>query len=279
MKKTALDLLLIAIGALAFALGINVFVIPHELGEGGVVGITIILYYALQWSPGWSSFIINMTLLAIGYRLLPKKTVGYTLVAVAMHAWFLHLTAGWHVASNDLMVNAIFGGAVIGFGIGLIIRRDGTTAGTVIIARLMNKYWGWNISRALLVCDVLVAAGSYFIIGAEKLMFTIIMLVVATKVIDLVTTGVNPQKSVTIISKRKDEIAQKVNAQMDRVVTVVSGQGYDTQHAVDILYIVVNKKELPLLKNIVKNTDRDAFLTIHQLQDVFGKGFVDLQKS
>ncbi len=279
MKKTGLDLLVIAIGAFAFALGINVFVIPHELGEGGVVGVTIILYYLFQWSPGWSSLIINMALLAIGYRLLPKKTVVYTLVAVALHSLFLHLTEGWQVASNDLMVNAIFGGAMIGFGIGLIIRRDGTTAGTVIIARLMNKFWGWNISYALLVCDVLVAACSYFIIGAEKLMFTIIMLVVATKIIDLVTTGLNPQKSVTIISKHKDEIARQVNALMDRGVTVVNGQGYYTQSSVDILYVVVSKKELAMLKNIVKATDRDAFLTIHNLQDVFGKGFVDLQRS
>nr|WP_216673841.1 YitT family protein [Saccharibacillus endophyticus] len=274
-----MDLLIIAIGAFAFALGINVFVIPHELGEGGVVGITIILFYLFQWSPGWSSLIINMALLAIGYRLLPKKTVVYTLVAVALHSLFLHMTEGWQVASNDLMVNAIFGGAMIGFGIGLIIRRDGTTAGTVIIARLMNKFWGWNISYALLVCDVLVAACSYFIIGAEKLMFTIIMLVVATKIIDLVTTGLNPQKSVTIISKHKDEIARQVNALMDRGVTVVNGQGYYTQSSVDILYVVVSKKELAMLKNIVRATDRDAFLTIHNLQDVFGKGFVDLQRS
>ena len=279
MKKTGLDLLIIAIGAFAFALGINVFVIPHELGEGGVVGVTIILFYLFQWSPGWSSLIINMALLAIGYRLLPKKTVVYTLVAVALHSFFLHVTEGWQVASNDLMVNAIFGGAMIGFGIGLIIRRDGTTAGTVIIARLMNKFWGWNISYALLVCDVLVAACSYFIIGAEKLMFTIIMLVVATKIIDLVTTGLNPQKSVTIISKHKDEIARQVNALMDRGVTVVNGQGYYTQSSVDILYVVVSKKELAMLKNIVRATDRDAFLTIHNLQDVFGKGFVDLQRS
>jgi len=279
VKKTSLDLLIIAIGAFAFALGINVFVIPHELGEGGVVGVTIILYYLFQWSPGWSSLIINMALLAIGYRLLPKKTVVYTLLAVALHSLFLHMTEGWQVASNDLMVNAIFGGAMIGLGIGLIIRRDGTTAGTVIIARLMNKFWGWNISYALLVCDVLVAACSYFIIGAEKLMFTIIMLVVATKIIDLVTTGLNPQKSVTIISKHKDEIARQVNALMDRGVTVVNGQGYYTQSSVDILYVVVSKKELAMLKNIVRATDRDAFLTIHNLQDVFGKGFVDLQRS
>lgn len=279
MKRTFGDIAIIALGAFAFALGINVFVIPHELGEGGVVGVTIILYYLLDWSPGWSSLILNMALLGIGCRLLPKKTVGYTVIAVALHSLFLHMTTGWQIASDDLMVNALFGGAIIGLGIGLILRVEGTTAGTVIIARLMHKFWGWNISYALLLCDVLVAASSYFIIGAEKLMYTIVMLVVATKIIDLVTTGLNPQKSVTIISRQKDEIARQVSTLMDRGVTVLSGQGYYTQNAVDILYIVVSKKELPLLKTIVKAADREAFLTIHSVQDVFGKGFVDLQKS
>ncbi|QDH23228.1 YitT family protein [Saccharibacillus brassicae] len=279
MKRTVGDIAIIALGAFAFALGINVFVIPHELGEGGVVGITIILYYLLDWSPGWSSLILNLALLGIGCRLLPKKTVGYTVIAVALHSLFLHLTTGWQVASDDLMVNALFGGAIIGLGIGLILRVEGTTAGTVIIARLMHKFWGWKISYALLLCDVLVAASSYFIIGAEKLMYTIVMLVVATKIIDLVTTGLNPQKSVTIISRQKDEIARQVSTLMDRGVTVLSGQGYYTQNAVDILYIVVSKKELPLLTTIVKAADREAFLTIHSVQDVFGKGFVDLQKS
>lgn len=279
MKRTVGDIAIIALGAFAFALGINVFVIPHELGEGGVVGITIILYYLLDWSPGWSSLILNLALLGIGCRLLPKKTVGYTVIAVALHSLFLHLTTGWQVTSDDLMVNALFGGAIIGLGIGLILRVEGTTAGTVIIARLMHKFWGWKISYALLLCDVLVAASSYFIIGAEKLMYTIVMLVVATKIIDLVTTGLNPQKSVTIISRQKDEIARQVSTLMDRGVTVLSGHGYYTQNAVDILYIVVSKKELPLLTTIVKAADREAFLTIHSVQDVFGKGFVDLQKS
>nr|WP_216855475.1 YitT family protein [Paenibacillus alba] len=272
-------MLFIAVGALAFALGINVFVIPHELGEGGVVGITIILYYLMEWSPGWTSLIINLLLLAIGCRLLTRKTVIYTIVAVSLHSLFLHLTQGWHIASNDLIVSSIFGGAMIGFGIGLIVRVGGTTAGTVIIAKLMNKFWDWNISFALLLCDVLVAASSYFIIGPERLMFTIIMLFVATKVMEFVIEGLNPTKSITIISKKQDQIAQQVNTLMDRGVTVLSGHGYYTKTSMNILYIIVKKQEVALLKNIVKSADQEAFMTVHNVQDVFGKGFVDIQNS
>ncbi|MEC0227428.1 YitT family protein [Paenibacillus alba] len=279
MKRTFIDLLIITVGALAFALGINVFVIPHELGEGGVVGITIILYYLMEWSPGWTSLIINLLLLAIGCRLLTRKTVIYTIVAVSLHSLFLHLTQGWHIPSNDLIVSSIFGGAMIGFGIGLIVRVGGTTAGTVIIAKLMNKFWDWNISFALLLCDVLVSASSYFIIGPERLMFTIIMLFVATKVMEFVIEGLNPTKSITIISKKQDQIAQQVNTLMDRGVTVLSGHGYYTKTSMNILYIIVKKQEVALLKNIVKSADHEAFMTVHNVQDVFGKGFVDIQNS
>ncbi|MCY9662292.1 YitT family protein [Paenibacillus chondroitinus] len=279
MKRTFIDLLFITVGALAFALGINVFVIPHELGEGGVVGITIILYYLLEWSPGWTSLIINLLLLAIGCRLLTRKTVLYTLAAVSLHSLFLHLTQGWHIASNDLIVNSIFGGVLVGFGIGLIVRVGGTTAGTVIIAKLMNKFWDWNISFALLLCDVVVAMSSYFIIGPERLMFTIIMLFVATKVMEFVIDGLNPTKSITIISKKQDQIAQQVNTLMDRGVTVLSGHGYYTKTSMNILYIIVKKQEVALLKNIVKSADHEAFMTVQNVQDVFGKGFVDIQNS
>ncbi len=207
VKKTGMDWLLIAVGALAFALGINVFVIPHGLGEGGVVGITVILYYLFQWSPGLTGLLMNLALVAVGYKLLSRRTIAYTVVAVSLHSLLLHLTEHWRISSNDLMVNAIFGGAMIGFGIGLIIRAGGTTAGTVIIAQLMHKFWGWKVSYALLLCDALVAVSSYFIIGIEKLMFTIIMLVVATKVIDLITTDRSVKKPVTVMPHKRDEVA------------------------------------------------------------------------
>ncbi|OWA37541.1 hypothetical protein B9G55_05670 [Saccharibacillus sp. O16] len=207
MKKISTELLLIAVGAFAFALGINVFVIPHGLGEGGVVGVTVILYYVLHWSPGLTGLVINLALVAVGYKLLSRKTIAYTIVAVSFHSLLLHLTEHWRIASSDLMVNAIFGGAMIGLGIGLIIRAGGTTAGTVIIAQLMHKFWGWKVSYALLLCDALVAISSYFIIGIEKLMFTIIMLVVATKVIDMLTADQSTSKSVTVMPRNRDEAA------------------------------------------------------------------------
>ncbi|MDO7906959.1 YitT family protein [Paenibacillus sp. JX-17] len=278
MKKRTMDIFFIIAGAFLFAIGVNLFVIPHDFGEGGVTGLTIILYYLFEWSPGWTNLIINAFLLLIGYKFLDKNSVAYTIVAVAANSFFLHLTSGWSLGSDEMMVNAIFGGLVIGGGIGMIVRVGGTTAGTVILARIANKYLDWNISYALLFFDLVVAGASIFIIGAEKLMFTIIMLFVGTKTMDFIIEGINPKKAVTIISKHQDTIAEKVNVVMDRGVTVLSGHGYYTKTPAEVLYIVINKQEVSMLKKIVKATDKDAFVTIHDVNDVFGKGFIDISK-
>jgi uncharacterized membrane-anchored protein YitT (DUF2179 family) len=279
MKKKLLDIFHILLGSFLFALAINLFIIPNELGEGGVTGITIILYYLFEWSPGLVSLILNAFLLIVGYKYLSKTTIIYTIVAVIFHSLFLHVTESWRISSNEIMVNAIFGGIFAGIGIGLIIRVGGTTAGTTILARITNKYLGWSLSYGLLFFDLIVALSSYFIIGTERLMLTIIMLYIGTKVMEFIIEGVNPKKAVTIISESPDEIAQQVNVLMDRGVTVFSGHGYYTKVSKDILYIVISKQEVVKLKRIVKSTDKNAFIAIHDVRDVFGEGFLDISKT
>lgn len=278
MKKRIIDIMALIVGSFIFALDINLFVIPHDLGEGGVTGVTLILYYLFQWSPGLINLILNAILLMIGYKFLDKTTTIYTIIAVVFNSLFLHLTEGWTIASNELLVNAIFGGVFAGIGIGLIVRAGGTTAGTVILARIAHKYWDWNISYALLFFDLIVAFSSYFIIGAESLMLTIIMLFVGTKVMEFIIEGLNPKKAITIVSHNHALIAEKVNVKMDRGVTVFPGYGYYTKSPKEVLYIVISKQEVPILKKIVKSADKNAFITIHDVRDVFGEGFIDISK-
>lgn len=270
---------MIMLGSMLFALAVNLFVIPNDLGEGGVTGLTIIAYYLFGWSPSIVSFIMNAALLLVGYKFLNRQTTIYTIIAVSFHSLFLHLTESWSISSNEIIVNTIFGGVFAGVGIGLIIRVGGTTAGSTILARITNKYLGWSISYGLLFFDLIVAFSSYFIIGAEALMLTIIMLYVGTKVMEFVIEGVNPKKAVTIISKNPEDIAGQVTAYMNRGVTVLSGHGYYTKEQKEILYIVISKQEVVKLKKIVKEVDKDAFIAIHDVRDVFGEGFIELAKS
>ncbi|WP_445667259.1 YitT family protein [Paenibacillus sp. FSL K6-1230] len=278
VKKRTYELLMLVIGAFLFALAVNLFVIPNDYGEGGVTGITIILYYLLGWSPAIVSIVLNGILLIVGYRLLDKKTTLYTIIAVGFNSLFLYLTEHWEISSSEAFINAIFAGLLAGVGIGLIIRVGGTTAGTTILARLANKYWDWNISYALLFFDLIVAGFSIFVIGIEKTMITVVILYVGTKVMDFIVEGLNPKKAVTIISAQHDSIAAQVTKLMDRGVTVLRGSGYYTGQDKEVLYIVISKQEVSMLKRIVRAEDKNAFVTIHDVRDVFGEGFIDISK-
>ena len=274
MKRTVTDLVVIIFGSLLFALAVNLFVIPTDLGEGGVTGITIILYYLYGWSPGLVNFILNGILLIVGYKFLSKSTVGYTIIAVILNSLFLHLTRNWMIDSNEVIVNMVFAGLLAGSGIGLIIRVGGTTAGTTILASITKKYLGWNISYGLLFFDLIIVFSSYFVIGMERMLLTILMLYIATKTMQFIIEGFNMKKAVTIISRNPDEIAQNVNKVMNRGVTVYSGHGHYSQEKRDILYIVISSQEVVKLKRIVQAADKDAFVAIHDVRDVFGEGFV-----
>lgn len=278
MKKRIIDILFLIVGAFFFSLAVNLFIIPNEFAEGGVTGISIILYYLYQWSPGLVNLILNGILLIVGYKFLDKTTTIYTIITVMFNSMFLHLTESWQIAADDLIVNAIFGGVFAGVGIGMIVRVGGTTAGSVIMAKIMHKYLDWNISYALLFFDLIVVFASFFMIGAQGVMLTVIMLYVGTKIMDFIVEGLNPKKAVTIVSNEQNKIAEQVNTIMERGVTVLYGRGYYTNSDKELLYIVISKQEVSVLKKIVKSVDKDAFITIHDVRDVFGEGFVELSK-
>lgn len=278
MKKRMYDMVMLLAGAFIFALAVNLFVIPNDFGEGGVTGISIVLYYLFQWSPALVGFVINGILLVIGYRLLDKQTTYYTIIVVAFNSLFLHWTEDWSIPADEPVLNAIFAGLLAGLGIGLIIRVGGTTAGTTILARLANKYLDWNISYGLLFFDIIVAILSIFVIGIENFMFTILILYIGTKAMEFIIEGLNPKKAVTIVSAKHDAIASKVTDIMDRGVSVLRGYGYYTGQEKEILYIVISKQEVSMLKKIVKSEDPSAFVTIHDVRDVFGEGFIDISK-
>lgn len=169
MKKYSVDILLLALGSLLFAIAVNVFVIPNDLGEGGVTGLTIISYYLFEWSPSIVSFLLNAVLIVLGLKFLSKQTAIYTIIAVCFNSLFLHVTESWSIPSEEIIVHALFGGVLTGIGIGLIIRVGGTTAGSTILAKIIHKYLGWSVSYSLLILDLIVVFLSYFIIASKAL--------------------------------------------------------------------------------------------------------------
>lgn len=274
MNKTIRDIILVIIGSFIFSAGINAFVISGNLGEGGVTGIAIVLYYAFHISPGITNFVLNAILIIVGYKYLSKRSTYLTIFATVLISIFLSLTETWHVETGNVVINAVFGGTCVGLGIGIIVLAGGTTAGTVILARIVNKYLDISTPYALLFFDLIVVLISLTEIPLVKCLVTVMSLYIGTKVMEFVIEGLNTKKAMTIISSRPNEVAKAIDQQVGRGLTILNGHGYYTREEKDVLYVVISKTQVSRAKRIIKNIDENAFLVIHDVRDVYGNGFL-----
>ena len=274
MNKTIRDIILVMIGSFIFSAGINAFVISGNLGEGGVTGIAIVLYYAFHISPAITNFVLNAILIIVGYKYLSKRSTYLTIFATVLISIFLSLTETWHVETGNIVINAVFGGTCVGLGIGIIVLAGGTTAGTVILARIVNKYLDISTPYALLFFDLIVVLISLTEIPLAKCLVTVMSLYIGTKVMEFVIEGLNTKKAMTIISSRPNEVAKAIDQQVGRGLTILNGHGYYTREEKDVLYVVISKTQVSRAKRIIKNIDENAFLVIHDVRDVYGNGFL-----
>lgn len=274
MKEHLKNILLIIVGAFIFAVGINYLAIPNHLSEGGVIGITIVTYYYWDWSPGVTNFVINALLILVGWRLLDKRGMVYTILGIFFCSLFLYLTENklTPVTTNPLLA-AVFAGLLVGIGVGLVFLSGGTTGGSAIVARLFQKYFGWTLGNAMLIFDIVVILISSFIIGIEKTMYTFIAVYIGARTVDYLIDGLNTKRAITIISTQTEAIAARITGELKRGATVLHGHGAYTGASKEVLYVVIGKQELMRLKSLVQETDPQAFVVIHEVHEVLGKGF------
>lgn len=274
LNKNIKNILLVILGSFIFSAGVNAFIISGNLGEGGVTGIAIVLYYAFHISPALTNFVANAILIVIGYKFLSKKSTILTIIATVLISVFLSLTESWHVETGNVIINAVFGGTSVGLGIGIIVLAGGTTAGTTILARIANKYLDVSTAYALLFFDLIVVAISLTVLPLSKALVTVISLYIGTKVMDYVIEGLNTKKAMTIISSKPEEVAKAIDEQVGRGLTILNGHGYYSREEKDVLYVVVAKTQVTRAKRIIKKIDKNAFLVIHDVRDVYGNGFL-----
>ena len=274
LNKNIKNILLVILGSFIFSAGVNAFIISGNLGEDGVTGIAIVLYYAFHISPALTNFVANAILIVIGYKFLSKKSTILTIIATVLISVFLSLTESWHVETGNVIINAVFGGTSVGLGIGIIVLAGGTTAGTTILARIANKYLDVSTAYALLFFDLIVVAISLTVLPLSKALVTVISLYIGTKVMDYVIEGLNTKKAMTIISSKPEEVAKAIDEQVGRGLTILNGHGYYSREEKDVLYVVVAKTQVTRAKRIIKKIDKNAFLVIHDVRDVYGNGFL-----
>ncbi|GAK13307.1 LOW QUALITY PROTEIN: hypothetical protein JCM19039_3145 [Geomicrobium sp. JCM 19039] len=277
MVNTIKDFIVMAMGTLLFAMSITLLSMPNQLAEGGVAGLSLLLYYGINLSPALVTFIVNGILLAIGYRFLPRRMVMLSLVNIPLLSLFIFLTEDVGSPINDPLLAAIFAGIFTGAGFGLIFRARSSMGGTSIIARMLNFRFGFDLTATNFILDSIVLSG-VFIIGPVYTMYTIIALFIGKKATDFVLEGVNTRRAVNIVSNKAPEIAEEVVQKMTASATVFKGHGIYTQQERNVMYIIVPTPQLFYLKKIVEKIDTNAFIVVHHVREVSGGTYVKRKK-
>ncbi len=270
------NIIVATIGAFFNAFGVNCFIVSSKLGEGGTIGLSLLLKYTADLSPAITSLIINMIVIAIGWKYLNKRTAIYTLITVVVTSLFLELTEPLTLGLDDPMVNAIFAGVFIGLGAGMIIASGSTLGGPSVIAKIMNKYLNIRTAQAIFILDSLIVLSFLIVLPVIKILFTIIMLFVTERVTAFIVEGLNPKKAVTIISEKNSLISNQINELTGRGATLFKATGSYEQKDIKVLYVVISQSQVTKVKKIVLSEDKNAFLAIHDVRDVLGREFMNL---
>jgi len=277
------NIFFILVGAAIFSFGIVHFNMQNHLGEGGFTGITLLFYFVWDWNPAITNIVLNIPVFFVGWKLLGRTTFIYTLIGTFAVSVFLSVfqLKPFHLdLQSDMTLAALFAGVFIGVGLGIIFRYGGTTGGVDIIARIVNKYIGWSMGKTMFLFDFVVITTSIFTyLKLVEGMYTLLVVYIGARVIDFIQEGAYSARGATIISKKYDVIADKINLEMERGVTVLSGRGYFTKEEQNVIYCIVGKNEIVKLKNIINGIDPYAFVAVTAVHEVMGEGFtLDEQK-
>ena len=268
------EYIIVALACVVMAFNINYFFVGNKLAEGGVSGLSLIIHYLSNIDVSYLYFALNIPLIILAYIFLGKNFLLKTFFATFVLSVFLKVFASFSEPLDDILLAAIFGGAINGIAIGIVFYAGGSTGGMDIVAKIVNKYTGIPISRILLATDFIVLSIVAVIFGKVIFMYTLISLVISSKMIDIIQVGIYSAKGVTIITTKEDEIRKRIMEDTGRGITLIDAKGGYTQKEIEMLYCVVGQYQLIKVKTIVKEVDPSAFMIVADVHEVIGNGFL-----
>lgn len=264
---------MIVVGSFVYALGLNAFITANGLAEGGLIGLSLLLYYKLHILTGLSFFLFNIPILVVGWRFFGHAFIAKTLLGVAAVSLFTILTIHTGQPVHDRLLAALYGGVICGTGLGLIFRSGGTTGGVDILARIARHYKGYSLGRLMFASDVVVISLVALILGKEVAMYSLVALFVSSRAIDFVIEGASRSRAAMVISEKSTAIADRIHADLGRGTTFLHAKGGYTSQPKTVLYCVVGRHEVVRLQQLVEQEDENAFVVLNDVYDVMGEGF------
>jgi uncharacterized membrane-anchored protein YitT (DUF2179 family) len=272
-RKILFRMLLITLGAALMGVGLEIFLVPNKVIDGGITGISIMLSYITGWKLGTFLFILNIPFFFIGYKQIGKTfafSTLYGIIILSITTTLLHPVPAF---TQDILLATVFGGIVLGIGVGIVIRYGGSLDGTEILAILFNNKLPFSVGEIILFFNLFILACAGFVFTWDRAMYSLIAYFVAFKMIDITITGLDESKSIWIISDNSKEIGDAIMSRLGRGVTFINGEGAYSGDDKKVIFCVINRLEEAKLKEIVTEYDDSAFLAVADIAEVRGGRF------
>ncbi|WP_026566883.1 YitT family protein [Bacillus sp. UNC41MFS5] len=273
LRKIVLRAIAITIGAILMATGLEIFLVPNHVIDGGITGISIMLAHITGWKLGIFLLILNLPFVYMGYKQMGKTfaiSTVYGIIVLSIFTSFFHPIPAF---TDDILLATVFGGMILGTGVGVVIRNGGALDGTEILALLITKKVPFSVGQIIMFINIFILGAAGFVFSWDRAMYSLLAYVIASKAIDTVVAGLEESKSVWIISDEAEEIGNAINARLGRGVTYIKGQGAFTGDNKKVIFSIITRLEESKLNTIVQDIDPSAFLAIGDISEVRGGRF------
>jgi uncharacterized membrane-anchored protein YitT (DUF2179 family) len=272
-KEMVKRVILITMGAIIMGVGLEIFLVPNNVIDGGIVGISIILSHLTGLKLGLYIFILNIPFFFIGYKQIGKTfafSTLYGIIILSVTTIFLHPVPAF---TQDILLASLFGGIVLGIGVGMVIRYGGSLDGTEILAILSSRKLPFSVGEIIMIVNLFILSSAGFVFSWDRAMYSLLAYYVAFKMIDITIKGLDESKSVWIISENYEQIGDALLHRLGRGVTYLKGEGAFSGDEKKVIFCVITRLEEAKLKDIVAEHDPSAFLAIADIAEVRGGRF------
>jgi len=281
-KKWLIDYSLIVVGSFILASGFVLFITPYKIVPGGVYGISIVLHYLLGTPVGMMALAFDIPLTIIGIKILGPRFGMKTVVGFVLTAFFndgITYFYGYEpLVQGDALLSSIFGGLFLGVGLGLIFKSKATSGGSDIIAMIISKYTRLPMGQLMIFVDSTIVLFGLIVFKDWKIpLYSLIVIFISGKVLDTILEGLNYDKVLFIISDKFEEIGHKIIHDLNRGGTLFSGTGMYNHKEKQVIFTVVNRREMAILQEYIHSIDPHAFVTVLNASEILGEGFKSLQ--
>ena len=270
MKNQILSFLSLTAGAVLAAFALEEFLVPNKIFDGGITGVSMILTSFVPLKLGIALIVINIPFFIVGWRRMGKVFVLKAVYAIALFSVMSGVFESFQNATEEMLLAVTFGGVFLGAGVGLVLRGGGVLDGTEIVAILINRKWGISVGRVILVFNVVIYTVAGICFGLDRGMYSLLMYIITSRIIDMVESGLQSTKSVMIITEDGKSLADEIYRNLGRTVTFMQGTGLVSHENMDVLLCVVTRGEISELKRIIGHSKGSNFTTISEVSEIVG---------